>query len=56
MKIYRTASKSVIKTNAVQKVFFCLKIDLKYMNTVIDQRGKECWEVREQRTQNIRAK
>ena len=22
-------------------------IDSKYMNTVIDQRGKECWEVRE---------
>ena len=27
MKIYRTASKSVIKTNRVQKVFFCLRID-----------------------------
>ena len=47
MKIYRTASKPVIKTNGVQKVFFCLRIDSKYMNTVIDQRGKECWEVRE---------
>ena len=47
MKISRTASKSVIKTNGVQKVFFCLRIDTKYMNTVIDQRGKECLEVRE---------
>ena len=45
IKIYRTASKSVIKTNGVQKV--CLRIGSKYMNTVIDQRGKECWEVRE---------
>ena len=51
MKIYRTASKSVIKTNGVQKVFFCLRIDSKYMNTVIDQRGKECWEVREKLAQ-----
>ena len=47
MKIYRTASKSMIKTNGVQKVFFCLRIDSKYMNIVIDQRGKECLEVRE---------
>ena len=47
MKIYRIASKSVIKTNGFQKVFSCLRIDSKYMNTVIDQRGKECWEVRE---------
>ena len=47
MQIYRTAPKSVIKTNGVQKVSFCLRIDSKYMNTVIDQRGKECWEVRE---------
>ena len=51
MKISRTTSKSVIKTNGVQKVFFCLRIDTKYMNTVIDQRGKECLEVREKLAQ-----